>query len=430
MNGPAFSKRARTESTETMTTPAPSSRVVFPEACKDYVQRSFGADNAVAEVSHKELSAKLKDVITSITYKGELHSTDWANLPLPQHQLQMERAKAAAQPPAGVADIHISDQSTNRNTPTKRKSSSDHSDSDTSGWKNPLDSPNYASHHIVTTDTPSKNGLHTRIQFPEEDRSKRQSKRQRKEDERERKFRDQTGQMSDFSGSTRLDKRRSRFAKELNEPDVKAPSPPQERPGPVIGTCQDLEKSYFRLTSAPNPSTVRPLPILKKTLELLKTKWREEHNYNYVCDQLKSLRQDLTVQRIKNEFTVKVYETHARIALEKGDIGEYNQCQTQLRALYKQNLGGHPLEFLAYRILYFIYTNNGTDMNRALAEVSLADRDHWPIQHALQTRSALALNNYHRFFKLYLETPNLGGFLMDLFVRRERVSALAYVCKA
>ncbi len=84
----------------------------------------------------------------------------------------------------------------------------------------------------------------------------------------------------------------------------------------VVGTSSKLEKSYLRLTSAPDPKTVRPLSTLVQTLELLKKKWRTENNYSYICDQFKSMRQDLTVQRIKNEFTVKVYEIHARIALE------------------------------------------------------------------------------------------------------------------
>lgn len=95
-----------------------------------------------------------------------------------------------------------------------------------------------------------------------------------------------------------------------------------------------------------------------QTLEMLKKKWRTEANYGYICDQFKSMRQDLTVQRIKNEFTVKVYEIHARIALENGDLGEYNQCQSQLRGLYELGLKGSVMEFLAYRILYLLHTCN------------------------------------------------------------------------
>lgn len=87
--------------------------------------------------------------------------------------------------------------------------------------------------------------------------------------------------------------------------------------GPVVGRCMELEKQYFRLTSAPNPDHVRPLHVLERTLELLKKKWKAENNYNYICDQFKSLRQDLTVQHIKDAFTIEVYEIHARIALEK-----------------------------------------------------------------------------------------------------------------
>jgi len=88
------------------------------------------------------------------------------------------------------------------------------------------------------------------------------------------------------------------------------------------------------------------------------------------------------------------------------------------------------VEFKAYRILYFIHTGNRTALNDALAELTTAEKRAPAIKHALDCRSALALGNYHRFFRLYLDTPNMGAYLMDMFVNRERLAALANICKA
>lgn len=82
------------------------------------------------------------------------------------------------------------------------------------------------------------------------------------------------------------------------------------------------------------------------------------------------------MQRIKNEFTVRVYEIHARIALEsvrrgslsshcsiltvitQNDMVEYNQCQSTLRSLYDLGIPGQVEEFTAYRILMLLHGRN------------------------------------------------------------------------
>lgn len=224
----------------------------------------------------------------------------------------------------------------------------------------------------------------------------------------------------------------------------------------VVGTCSKLEKPYLRLTSAPDPSTVRPLHVLRQTFEFLKTKWKQERNYTYICDQFKSLRQDLTVQRIKNEFTTRVYEAHARIALEKGDLGEYNQCQSQLKQLYALGLNGNKDEFTAYRILYYIHTANRSgkfyslidyilrfgiiltstfhislDLSALIATLSEAEKRHPYTAYALQVRTVIAHSDYHALFKLYNQpTGIMSGYLMDQFIDRERIRALKIMCKA
>jgi hypothetical protein len=393
--------------------PAQRKKIEWPQPVRNYVQRSFEPRNMFQDVVRSDMEVKLKQTISTATDNSTLHTLDWDNLPLPQEMIRQERVSSVLLWRQESVDTHVgaNDHTNplNSSLPSKKRKSQeigaevDEHSTSAPPWRT----------------TNNHNGFEDRVTF-QSLAKERFEKRQPFHDD---------GQKGTSKFQKNLEKRQRRFDGGYKSSYQVSPSP-EPMSGPVVGTCQTLEKRYFRLTSAPIPSQVRPEYILRQALELLKKKWRKEGNYSYICDQFKSMRQDLTVQRIRNEFTVTVYEIHARIALEKGDLGEYNQCQTQLRVLYAQNLGGSPVEFKAYRILYFIHTANRTALNDVLAELTTAEKEAPAIKHALNVRSSLALGNYHRFFRLYLDTPNMGAYLMDMFVVRERLAALANMCKA
>ncbi|KAL3699330.1 hypothetical protein R1sor_017352 [Riccia sorocarpa] len=196
----------------------------------------------------------------------------------------------------------------------------------------------------------------------------------------------------------------------------------------VRGTCQEIEKRYLRLTSAPDPSTVRPAEVLRKALAMVQS---TPKSYLYRCEQLKSIRQDLTVQRIRDEFTVQVYETHARMALEAGDLPEYNQCQTQLKGLYGEGIKGCSNEFAAYSLLYIIFNHgNSRDLLSSMARLSKEARKDDTVKHALAVRAAVASGNYTSFFKLYRTAPNLSPFLMEMYVEKMRFEAVKCMARS
>lgn len=137
----------------------------------------------------------------------------------------------------------------------------------------------------------------------------------------------------------------------------------------------------------------------------------------------------MTIQHIENDFTVKIYETHARIALECHDIDQFNQCQTKLMNLYKEGLKGHELEFLGYRIIYMALNTIKYDMENLLKDLKKDKtmKNNKDIMYALKISRALNENNYFDFFKLYKAAPNMGSYLIEPFLPRFRMKAIQLI---
>lgn len=212
--------------------------------------------------------------------------------------------------------------------------------------------------------------------------------------------------------------------------------------GKIVGTSTKLEKSYLRLTTFPKVQNVRPQPILEKALVHVKAEYKRNQNFEWANDQLKSIRQDITVQGIRTDFCLEVYEAHARILLENGDLSEFNQCQSMIRNITKgkdiwlehakddeslssgkllRQTDRHRDEFCAYQLLYTIVQNSWSDFNKALGEAG--DISGPSSQHAIQVVQSVIHNNYRLFFRLYRSSPNLSAYLMDFLVKRVRAEA-------
>ncbi|MGH0150832.1 UNVERIFIED_CONTAM: hypothetical protein FKN15_071125 [Acipenser sinensis] len=176
----------------------------------------------------------------------------------------------------------------------------------------------------------------------------------------------------------------------------------------------------------------REVEVLKKSLVMVKTHWKANQDYAFACEQMKSIRQDLTVQGIRTEFTVEVYETHARIALEKVLKKSLVMVKTHWKANQDYAFACEQMKSIRQDLtVQGIRTEFTVEVYETHARIALEKLKSDPcVSHALEVRTAWALGNYHRFFRLYRCAPRMGAYLIDKFLDRERKQALKAIVKS
>jgi hypothetical protein len=158
--------------------------------------------------------------------------------------------------------------------------------------------------------------------------------------------------------------------------------------------------------------------VLAEALEVVCRRWAHDGDYTYACSQLKAIRQDMTVQMLFDDLAADAYETHARIAIEADDLGEFNTCQAQLQPLHAAGHHGiHAAEFCAYRILYnSVVPARGVTSQLVLAllqQLNARALSHPTIAQALAAHLAIESADFAAFFRLWPAMHNLGRCFLD-----------------
>ena len=122
--------------------------------------------------------------------------------------------------------------------------------------------------------------------------------------------------------------------------------------------------------------------------------------------------------------------------MEYEDIPEVNQCQTQLHELYNDDISGCVPEFTAYRILYNVYISakyrhGANAMHGILTDACMRGVVSDPaVAHALEVRESVESDDYHAFFRLQRDAPNMSSTMMGLLIDRMRHNGMRNICKS
>ena len=229
----------------------------WPPTLRKWVERSFGACKSDLERSHVERNLKM--VIDRTNRDGSLWTVDWDHVPLaersepaPLHQLQRAGSfSPPRQPNWGYTQ------------PGGRRDD----------WRDDRSEGSYGEREPPPSLAAFYGGERSSNKKNNKNKKRKNAEAEEQLDPAEAAKRARRAGRFEPSG-TSLAERVDRWNQ--------APSGRLEIDGDgditldytVVGTSQTFLKKYLRLTSAPDPSTVRPETVLRKTIELIRDKIR------------------------------------------------------------------------------------------------------------------------------------------------------------
>ncbi|XP_068184771.1 germinal-center associated nuclear protein isoform X2 [Antennarius striatus] len=209
-------------------------------------------------------------------------------------------------------------------------------------------------------------------------------------------------------------------------------------------------KEYSRSSAdqeEPLPHELRPLPVLSMTMDYLVTQIMDQFHdnsrdwYDFVWNRTRSIRKDITQQRLCCPLTVSLIEKctrfhvhcahhlcQERILFFDAKINNENmtKCLQSLKEMYQDLATRHiycprEAEFRQYSVL--LKLNDG-DILREVQQFRDEVRNSPEVKFAVQAFAAVNNNNFVRFFKLVKGASYLASCLLHRYFNQVRAKAL------
>lgn len=85
---------------------------------------------------------------------------------------------------------------------------------------------------------------------------------------------------------------------------------------------------------------------------------------------------------------------------------------------------------LPFILPLFLTADDLLELNLFVGQLTPKQKADPHVRHALNVQRAVSMGNYHYFFRLFLDCPNMGAYIMDHFSDRERIKALIIMTKS